>query len=297
MTNERIAVGIDFSAPSLETARWVAQQFPGTELVLVHVISVPAPPAIVSSRYPRRDLMVDTLREGADVRLRSLAGSLQLRTWLEIREGEVASELAEVASAYGARFVALGAHGERPRAAGTIGTTAQQVVRTAAIPVMLVLATERPIGRILVAVDDSDLSAESLRWAARIGERSGAHVTALHVTPAGVMSHALAAAAVVSGVPNPTMPHGEADQPPDRWIELARASGVPADRVTSEQAFGDAAMEIVAASERLGADLVIMGRRRAGGLRRAVLGSVTEAVLGHATCSVLVIPEPETSEG
>ena len=75
-------------------------------------------------------------------------------------------------------------------------------------------------------------------------------------------------------------------------IDLAVASGVARSRVTSEEAFGDPASEIGAARERLGASLIVIGRRAAGGLRRAVFGSVTEHVLRHAGCNVLVVPEP-----
>lgn len=293
MTNERIAVGIDFSDASQDAARWIAGQFPDAEIVLVHVISIPEPPPIVGNRYPRRDLMIETLREGADRRLRTLSEAMQARrVWLEVREGDVAAVLAEVASAYEASFVAVGAHGERPRRVETIGTTAQQVVRTAAIPVLLIVRPgESRLARILVPVEDTTAGGDALRWAARLGRPVGAHVTALHVTAAGVMTSALTAAAVISGVPAPTVPHADAPPPADRWTELAVASGVDRERVTSEEVFGDAALEIVAASERLPADLVIMSRRKGGGLRRAVLGSVTEAVLRHATCNVLIVPE------
>ena len=36
-------------------------------------------------------------------------------------------------------------------------------------------------------------------------------------------------------------------------------------------------------------DLVVLGARGLGGIRRLLLGSVSEAVLTHATCSVLIV--------
>jgi nucleotide-binding universal stress UspA family protein len=68
-------------------------------------------------------------------------------------------------------------------------------------------------------------------------------------------------------------------------------AGVSRAKARSEIAFGDAAREIIAASDRLEADLVVMGRRTSGNLRRSVLGSVVNAVLRDATCPVLVVPE------
>ena len=90
MKLERVVVGIDFSPPSVETARWVAQQLaPGAEIILVHAISIPEPPPIVRSRFPRRDLLIDTLREGAEKRLREISLSVNAaRVWLEIRDGD-----------------------------------------------------------------------------------------------------------------------------------------------------------------------------------------------------------------
>jgi nucleotide-binding universal stress UspA family protein len=54
--------------------------------------------------------------------------------------------------------------------------------------------------------------------------------------------------------------------------------------------------EIVGLAERLGADLIVMGCRVRGGIRRAVGGSVSDSVIRHAPCPVLVVPSSETAE-
>jgi nucleotide-binding universal stress UspA family protein len=57
---------------------------------------------------------------------------------------------------------------------------------------------------------------------------------------------------------------------------------------------GEVAMEIVALAEELGADLIVMGSRGLGGVRRALMGSVSDSVVRHAHCPVLVVrPEKE----
>ena len=46
--------------------------------------------------------------------------------------------------------------------------------------------------------------------------------------------------------------------------------------------------------EELGADLIVMGCRGLGGVRRALMGSVSDSVVRHAHCPVLVVrPEKE----
>ena len=47
-------------------------------------------------------------------------------------------------------------------------------------------------------------------------------------------------------------------------------------------------MEIVGLAEEVGADLIVVGSRGLGGFRRALMGSVSESVVRHAHCPVLV---------
>ena len=52
---------------------------------------------------------------------------------------------------------------------------------------------------------------------------------------------------------------------------------------------GEAAAEIVALAEEMGAGLIAMGSRGLGGIRRALIGSVSAAVVPHAHCPILVV--------
>jgi len=57
---------------------------------------------------------------------------------------------------------------------------------------------------------------------------------------------------------------------------------------------GQVDLEIVALAEELQADLIVMGSRGLGGVRRALMGSVSDSVVRHAHCPVLVVrPEKE----
>jgi len=51
---------------------------------------------------------------------------------------------------------------------------------------------------------------------------------------------------------------------------------------------GRADEEIVVLAEELGADLIVIGSRGLGGLRRVLVGSVSDSVVRHAHCPVLV---------
>ena len=56
---------------------------------------------------------------------------------------------------------------------------------------------------------------------------------------------------------------------------------------------GEVDLEIVGLAKKLGADLIVMGCR---GIRRAVGGSISDAVIRHATCPVLVVRSREGAE-
>jgi nucleotide-binding universal stress UspA family protein len=52
---------------------------------------------------------------------------------------------------------------------------------------------------------------------------------------------------------------------------------------------GAAHAEIVDLAQEIGAGLIVMGSRGLGGIRRALMGSVSDLVVRHAHCPVLVV--------
>ena len=49
------------------------------------------------------------------------------------------------------------------------------------------------------------------------------------------------------------------------------------------------AQQIVQVAEDIGADLIVIGKWGLGGVRRALIGSVSDSVIRHAPCPVLVV--------
>lgn len=68
---------------------------------------------------------------------------------------------------------------------------------------------------------------------------------------------------------------------------LLRAAGIG---FTSEIAVGEPAQTLLALAEREGCDLVVIGSHGTGGLRKALLGSVSERLLRDARLPVTVVP-------
>lgn len=300
MTLHRIVIGVDFSDASLAAARWTARHIArGAELVLVHAVDIPRPPTFSRGRYPPHDTLVATAREGADRRLRELSLSLGAsRVWLEIRDGDGASCIADVASEYGADLVVVGAHGERGALADRLGTTAERVLRGSRAPVLVTAgALDAAPSRLLVALDDTGTTPELLDWTRYFAATDGALVTAVHVVSPTVLGTLVSLAAIASGTPQPDIPQLHVGEQQDArvWLDDLVSGGLDPKQARAEVMYGDPAHEILAVGEREHADLVILGRHGAGGARGGVLGRVADRVVRGAKCSVLVVTEESSA--
>ena len=74
---------------------------------------------------------------------------------------------------------------------------------------------------------------------------------------------------------------------------LAQAAGVP---FTSEIALGEPATELLDLAESFIASMLIIGARGVGALQRALMGSVSQAVLNRANLPVLIVKPVEKEE-
>jgi nucleotide-binding universal stress UspA family protein len=75
----------------------------------------------------------------------------------------------------------------------------------------------------------------------------------------------------------------------DAELERVRAAGRTV--AQAHLRMGRADREIVAVAEEIGAGLIVTGSRRRGGIRRALLGSVSDSVVRHAHSPVMVVRE------
>ena len=64
----------------------------------------------------------------------------------------------------------------------------------------------------------------------------------------------------------------------------------------SHLGMGPVDLEIVGLARKLGADLIVMGSRGHRGIRRVIEGSISDAVIRHAPCPVLVVRTHERAE-
>jgi nucleotide-binding universal stress UspA family protein len=73
----------------------------------------------------------------------------------------------------------------------------------------------------------------------------------------------------------------------DNEVEQLEAAGGTVTQ--AHLSMGKAASEIVVVAEEIATGLIVMGSTGRGGVSRALLGSVSESVIKHAYCPVLVV--------
>jgi len=75
----------------------------------------------------------------------------------------------------------------------------------------------------------------------------------------------------------------------DQAAEQIRNSQSPPPIISTLIVNGHAKQEILEEAERWNADLIVVGSHGYKGLKRFVLGSVSQAIIAHAHCSVMVV--------
>ena len=149
------------------------------------------------------------------------------------------------------------------------------------------------IRTIIVPTDCSQLSLNALRYADRLAARTGALVLAVYGTVFEAPDGVGVAAALVCTEDREMMM-----APVRRCIEDSLKQTLSPD--TRREVLLDdceAADAIVSAAHARSADLIIIGTHDRNRLLRAVLGSVTDAVLRMSRCPVLVLREHNKVDG
>jgi nucleotide-binding universal stress UspA family protein len=141
------------------------------------------------------------------------------------------------------------------------------------------------VPRIVVGVDGSPASTAALRWAVDEARLRGATVEAWHAWHAGFAADPFAPGIAV----DERALEASARAALDAVVDEVDASDLkePVERVLVRAV---AASALLDAARR--ADLLVVGARGTGGFAGLLLGSVSQHVIAHADCPVVVIPAP-----
>ncbi len=141
--------------------------------------------------------------------------------------------------------------------------------------------------KILLATDGSQEATLAARTAIDIAEKTGSE---LHVVLVGLsVSLVGMGPAEIADIPGPRQEEltEEAQRLLDTQLKQIEAAGGTVTQ--AHLRIGKADEEIIGLAEELDAGLIVIGSRGLGGIRRVLMGSVSDSVVRHAHCPVLVV--------
>jgi nucleotide-binding universal stress UspA family protein len=292
----RILVPVDFSSTSdqaLDVAARLARTF-DADLDVLHVQVILEDPHMDDSRQAALDRFMDA---DAPRHLEAMEASGErpaVRTHTHLVRGISASEtIVERVAHLRTELVVIGTHGRRGLRHLLLGSVAEQVIRTAPVPVLtvpphLIGAETITPRRMLVATDFSPCARRAGTIAADWARRFGASCHLVHVVEPVVYPEFYAVDA---------LPESQNSRVRDRaeqaLVDEAAAvfSGVECTPEVIEGRPGTTLAERAAAA---GCDLIVLGTRGLSALKHLLLGSVAGEVIRHAEVPVLTV---RTSDG
>jgi len=165
-------------------------------------------------------------------------------------------------------MIIIGRHGRKGVAKALMGETAAKVITHAPCKVLVVpKAAQIEYRNILVATDGLAQAKAAVTEAIAIAKRCGSHIIAL------------------SAMRDETE-RAEATKYANEAAESAKKEGVSAEAVTP---VGRSFNAIIETAGGRAVDLIVMGTYGKTGVKKLLMGSATEKVIGSAGCAVLVV--------
>jgi nucleotide-binding universal stress UspA family protein len=305
----KVLIPIDSSEESRTIVRWAAGLAKATkaEITLLSVID-PEEFQIVEATAAgtlRRDATKEVIEEFVAKRKVELEiEAKELRTTgigvgARVVAGAPAEMIVAEAKAIGVDLIAMSTRRESALARGILGSVTDRVLHSTAIPLLILQPediTDESIGagfirHIVVPLDGSELSETAVGPATEIARATGAEIVFTEVVKLpiyGMDMGGVGFGAVHSAEAMDTQIQEEAAaEYLKAFVENAETAGIKA---RAEVRVGNPSIQIV---DEVAADegsIIVMATHGAGGIKRWVIGSVTDKAIRSAHRPVLVIP-------
>lgn len=271
---KKILVPVDKSGSSLmsqETAALIAKKTNASVTVL-HVV-----PRVSYGEPETAALILSGLDQEAQ-RIVGEARGLFMEEKVEVK-GEVLhqEDVAEAILEFSADdfdLIVIGGRGENEKSLRILGSVTKKVIMHTSCPTMIVKKVSA-LSNMLLCVDGSKHAMKALNYALSLAEKTGSRITLLNVQEKRVHKTSPDVAIELGGrVLTESLSMVEKRKlTVDRRLEF----GVPSD-------------VIVSVAEKGNHDLIVLGSRGLGAVKRFLLGSVSDDVSYKAKCSVLIVP-------
>ena len=285
----RVLLATDGSADAKNAVEWMPH-LPLPAEATYRVVSVLTPSAHMPDfddaawetvRTAARDLIDETRRR---------LGGPPVETAL--LEGDPRDAIVKDAGEWGADLIVLGARGLGAVKEFLLGSVSLGVARHAPCPVLVCKGSPRQVRTITIAHDGSSGANAAVEFVKRLRLPHHAHLRLIGVAEAvryprrgpGIVGRTIEeATAAVEGERTRALEARLKPAVGELWARVAT--------VDSAVNVGTPAAEVLRYADVSDTDLLVVGARGLGTMSRLLLGSVSETVLRHAHCPVLVVRE------
>jgi nucleotide-binding universal stress UspA family protein len=289
----RVLLAMDGSKGSLAAAAYLGELplLPPTTVRIVAVVALPVFALDVASAPELKRSVLDRAQGVVeDTRAALAARGFAIET--DVPMGDPRAEIVRQAEEWGADLVVLGARGLGKVKRFLLGSVSDGVARHAHCPVLVVKGQRRKLGSVLVAMDGSEDSFRAVRFLSTLALPRQTKVRLLSVVER--IRYPTTAPHSVHGQLVAMLKELEAERRAELDKVLEQAAAQLDDKITRVTRYtptGDPAEEIVTTASDFDTDLVVVGARGLGGMARVLLGSVSQKVLHHARCPVLIVKQ------
>lgn len=272
----RILVPIDASTSSLmaeETAVLIAKKS-GATVTVLHIQQE----LRIGYRLPQnvQDELLGSIEQHAKIIItnaRALFTEEKVKVDTETFSGDPADSILEF-SKKDYDLIVMGARGENEKDAYALGSVTKKVIMHTGCPTLIVKKVST-ISSLLVCVDGSENSVKALDYALELAEKMGSKITLLNVQERRLYESS----------------PKTAEELGDKILSKALdAIGQKKIKVDKKLEFGVTSDSIVEVAEKGNYDLIVLGSRGLGTVKRFLLGSISDDVSHKAKCSVLIVP-------
>ncbi len=200
--------------------------------------------------------------------------------------GDAAESIIHTAEESHADLVIVGQRGMTATPSFLLGGVSQKVATYAPCSVLVVKAPMAKLERVLVAIDGSEPAHKTVEFLARCPFKGLSEVTIVTVWPSGRSERW----GIPFGMPERSeLQHAVEEKGQELLRTVTGECARNGHKIVTEFLHGDPAFAILDAAARHQAQILLVGSRGVKAIKRFLLGSVSEKVLVHAPCSVLIV--------
>lgn len=298
---ERVLFPTDFSDTADEALAQAAEaaRFFSAELSVLHVVQSWPADSLPRDDEKSFEALVRALEKEAHDRITALGEVPAVTVERAVRRGDdVAPTILAFAEEVGADMIVMATHGRRGLRKWLVGSVTQEVLREADRPVLTLRRREQGLNfdqaqSLLVPVDFSEPSLQSLVYARELAALAGASIDLLHVTERPIYPNFYgdpgAGAGMAAAAYDLTRLRERSERELTKLVEEGSGPEVP---YTVRAVEGRPAEQIVEHARKRSNDLVVMASRGLSGVSRLLIGSVAEEVVRCANRPVLTVRQP-----